>query len=848
MSVLRRLLPTRLGSQLKVPTERDGGCQLRALPPSIDECRRVTADATALGAAGRWGEALALIVSALEAAPEDAELLSARARILFDWGRYREALESYLEAEAKGLRGAPLELQLGWSYLYTGDGERAEARMRQAIAAKPESALAHYGLAMVLRAQHRRDAAAASLERAVDLDPDAFDALLELGNCRVEQNEVLAGEALFRRAIAVDSERAVGWQNLGVVLERERRFDEALAAFERAEVLAAQNAAELDAFVNLAIELGDRGRISAALALCERILPQRPSVHGHSVYSQLLLAAGKFVEGWHHFEFRWLNEPLLSARFRFAGTAWAGQDLHGKTIRLRLEQGLGDVIQFVRYATVLKSLGARVQIPGFDALAGRFFGIDQVIRAGAPPEECDYHVNLPSLPRILGTELASIPASVPYLDVAPDKLAQWAPRLVAAEHVLKVGLVWAGNPAHRRDRERSIALGMLAPLANVSGVRWYSLQKGSREEDAAAPTPGLDWVNLGPDLSDFSDTAAVISLLDLILCVDTAVAHLAGALGKPVWMLVAEPADWRWLKSREDSPWYPTMRIFRQNARGDWRGVIDRVRSALQEMPREARRDLIGSDRRAPRHEQPVQPIATVEDALRGHKAGFSAVTETRAGILQYLPDEPDSGASLAWYGEWRQSELDLLGRLLRQGETVLEVGPGVGAQALFLAGAIGSTGHLILYEGRPLQRRILQQNLAANRISNATLLHARPHGASASIVMGTVDELQLGRLDWLKLTDEATAIEVLEGAGQTLWRLRPLWLSAAPSEPVVTALRDRAREYGYRCWRIETALFNPKNFNRRRDDIFPGRTALALLAIPEEVEVNVALDGCVEL
>jgi len=244
-------------------------------------------------------------------------------------------------------------------------------------------------------------------------------------------------------------------------------------------------------------------------------------------------------------------------------------------------------------------------------------------------------------------------------------------------------------------------------------------------------------------------------------------------------------------------------------------------------------------------------------------------VVEARAGILQYLPDEAIEGASLRWYGEYLQPQLKLLAQFVQPGSVIIEVGTGVGAHTLVLAHAAGAAGHLFLYESRPVVRRILQQNLEANHVSNFTLMRRtlasqRGNGATAAVESSvanpstvapptvasteTVDELRLQRLNWIKVNPGVAALEVLDGAPDTLWRLRPWLFLAAADEATLTALANRAREFGYRCWRMESPLFNPENFNRRDDDIFSGGVALALLAFPEEIEVDVALDGCVEL
>jgi len=356
-----------------------------------------------------------------------------------------------------------------------------------------------------------------------------------------------------------------------------------------------------------------------------------------------------------------------------------------------------------------------------------------------------------------------------------------------------------------------------------------------------------DAVNLGPELEDISDAASVISQLDLLISVDTGLAHLAGALAKPVWMLLPAPADWRWLQEREDSPWYPTMRLFRQNRRGDWSEVVARVASALTE--RVQLRDIgAGTDsylrKRAP-IPQPRQPSPSRMSP--GYRPGFSAVAECRYGILQYLPDEPLVGDSLRWYGEYQQPVLELLTRLTRPGATVLEVEAGVGQHALALATVIGPGGHLLVYESRRVHRRILEQNFAANRVANATVMRrSLSNGLTTDTVSETVDDLQLEQLQLLKINLPARAHEIIQGATQSLWGLRPMLFAASPDESSLRDLVVAFKDHSYRAWRSDFDLFNPANFNRFEDDIFAGRRGLALFGMPEET--NIAPDGCVEL
>ena len=851
MRLLRKLFPTLAGAGVSPEGQLiDSGDSTRRLASNERDLSSPNDEIATYNAAGRYARSLAVIARALEVTQNEPELKSLRASTLFSWGRFREARDEFLRAEASGAPHSNALSQMAMACLYVGDLSGAEARMRELTTVQPDAAESHFGLGIVLKAQRRIAEAVVSYERALKLQPDFVDCLIHLSACRVAENDLHGAETLLRHAVATDSDRPDAWNDLGMVMGRQDRYPDALKAFQRAARLEVLRGEDVSSFINLAINARDAGQTREALEVYETSLAQRPSADGHFSYAVALLTTGRLPEGWRHFGFRWLREPSLSFRPRFGRPVWAGQVLRGRTILLRAEQGVGDTIQFVRYARMLKALGATVQVgvfAGLEDLLRGAEGVDQVLGPNDVVPEFDFYAHMMSLPLIFETNLESIPDEVPYLHAEPARRERWA-RQLRGDPGLTVGIVWAGNPTHVRDRYRSLSLRQLAPLADVKGVRWVSLQKGEAAGEAEAAPPGLPLVNLGPALEDFRDTAAVIDQLDLVLCVDTAVAHLAGALGKPVWVMLPKPADWRWLEGREDSPWYPTMRLFRQSRRGEWDDVVERVRVALQERLNDGASVTVQGAHRRPQALGPM-PVVAIPSRAPGHRVGFSGLAECRGGILQYLPDEPLIGDSLGWYGEYLQPQLDLLARMIRPGATVLEVGAGVGAHALLLAAMIGAEGHLFLYESRPVAKRILQQNLAANRLTNITLMR-RTLGASGEAVdLGTetLDELQLERLDWLKVNGHVSALDVLDGGPDTLWRLRPLLFLAA-GEPVSTTLAHRVKEFSYRCWRVKTALFNPQNFNRRDDDIFSGHTESALLAIPEEIEVDIALDECIEI
>jgi protein-L-isoaspartate O-methyltransferase len=403
-------------------------------------------------------------------------------------------------------------------------------------------------------------------------------------------------------------------------------------------------------------------------------------------------------------------------------------------------------------------------------------------------------------------------------------------------------LVWAGSPEHKRDRYRSIALASCTPLFDVQKVRFVSLQKGS-------PLDQLDdfehrdrMLNLGPDLDDLADTAAVIEELDLVISVDTAVVHLAGAMGRRVWTLVPTPSDWRWLLDRDDSPWYPTMRLFRQTVGGQWASVVESVKKALAEVTRANNWRGAGESTFA----TSAQSTARRESKIPASRV-FSAVSETRYGIIQYLPQPPAMARSLELYGEYLELQVEVLRRLLSANDTVVEFGAGCGSHTIALA----TIGHYVIaHEVHPTTRRILRQNVRANKLLNVAVLPSNSaHGKIASstppIPRLTLDALALNQLGLVKVNDD-TLGDILRGAEGTLWRLRPT-IFAVAGESNGNAVREGLATFGYRCWRLETPLFNPDNFNRRPENDFGDQTQAVTLAVPEERDFEVPA-GCQEI
>ena len=428
----------------------------------------------------------------------------------------------------------------------------AEDLFRRAIALDAERAQYHFGLGCVLQASGRLEAAADSYRRVLSLDGAFLPAMLNLGSILQAASEHAGSAeslfeealALFRRVTEIAPGAPEGWINLGFVLERRARLREARAAYDR------------------------------ALALDPTLADARFN------RSLVLLAQGEYRAGFEDYEFRWPATGF--PRPVFAAPEWDGRPLGGQTVFLYTEQGFGDAIQFVRYVALLARRGGRVLLRCQPELRRMFEQVTGVAGVVAPDEvpPFDFHCSLLSLAGLLGTTIDTIPAEVPYLRADPQLVAAWRERLREERRALRVGLAWSSQSLMPNAAGKSTTLEALAPLRDVPGVRYYSLQVGSAGREAAAGL--VPMTDLTAGIADFADTAALVDNLDLVVSVDTAVAHLAGAMGRPVWTMLRHAPDWRWYPDAAQSKWYPTMRLYRQRARGDWRGVAEEVARDLR--------------------------------------------------------------------------------------------------------------------------------------------------------------------------------------------------------------------------------------------------------------------------
>ena len=527
-------------------------------------------------------EALASFERALSIRPDYAEVHYNRGNALQDLARPAEALASYDRALALRPDTAEILYNRGNALLALRQPAEALASYDKALSIKPDQVAALNNRGLALLGLRRPAEALASFDRALAIQPDHLSSLNNRGNTLQELERPAEALASYERALALRGDHAEALYNRGVVLKRLQRPAEALASFDEALSIEPDH---VDALNNRGLVLRDLDRPLEALASFDRALSIEPGhAEIHANRSCLRLLLGDFEHGWEEFEWRWRVADIASWRRDFAQPLWRGDaPLAGRTILLHAEQGFGDAIQFVRYAPLVAAKGASVVLevpPPLTALCASLAGVSSVVGRGEPLPAFDCHCPLLSLPLAFGTRLETIPATVAYLSAAPERVVKWQRRLPATG-LRRVGVAWAGNPNFKGDQSRSIGLARFSPLLSLAGIEFVSLQKDLRAEDRDILRDNPHVVRLDDAIEDFADTAAILSAVDLVITSDTAVAHLAGALGKPVWVLLQHVADWRWLRARADNPWYPTARLFRQPKIDDWESVIGRVTDEL---------------------------------------------------------------------------------------------------------------------------------------------------------------------------------------------------------------------------------------------------------------------------
>jgi tetratricopeptide (TPR) repeat protein len=523
------------------------GCFDKALELKAGFVGALNNRGNALRALGRIAEAVDACDAALALNPEYAEAWHNRALSLHALKRYGEAADSD----------------------------------RRAIALRPGYADAHNACGLALKALGQVEAALASYEQALSLNPALAEAWNNRGLVLQEMKKYDEALASFDKALALEPGASEIWNNRGAALDYLRRTDEALASYDKSLALDPDFA---DAWSNRGVTLGDMGRRAEALESYERAIAVNPDhADAHWNMSLCALQLGDFEKGWAGHEWRWKVANLGLLQRGFASPLWLGKEsLQGKTILLHQDQGFGDALHFCRYIPALHAQGARVLLEVRGPLVNLLAGLDgaaQVIAYGDTLPAFDCHCPLGSLPAAFRTDLDTIPLAGGYLRASAEKREQWS-ALLGAPRGLRIGLAWSGNRQHKNDHNRSIALAALA-TALPAGLEYISLQKEVSDADRAFLRTRPDIRTFGDQLRDFSDTAAFCELVDVIVSVDTSIAHVAGAMARPVWILLPANPDWRWMLERDDSPWYGTARLYRQERAGDWQSVFDKVRAGL---------------------------------------------------------------------------------------------------------------------------------------------------------------------------------------------------------------------------------------------------------------------------
>lgn len=517
--------------------------------------------------------------------PGVAAIMAERGRTLAELDRPNEALAAFNEAIAADPARLDVLCDSAAVLERLGRADEALERCERALALDPDHVRTLASRGNALLALERHDDALDSYERALAIDPCSPDTLCNRGTVLRDQLRFDAALASYDAALALDARFAEAWTNRGNVLQDLHRYDEAIASLDRALALRPDLAASWLARGNL---FAGMGRVDDAFSAYDRALALQPDFTAvHCARAALHLTEGDFARGWRGYEWRLRDTSLAQHARPFVQPVWRGDEpLDGKTILIHAEPGIDDTLQFCRYIPLVAARGARVVLevqPSLRALMASLTGVAHVIARGEPLPAFDCHVPLPSLPHVFRTDMDTIPRTAAYLHADPQRTRQWD-TLLGVRRRPRIGLAWTSESARRHDAGRSIDFASLAPLFDLD-VDWISLQKPVHERDAAR-LADVPVCRVDDEIGDFADRAALIGALDLVIATDSAVAHLAGALGARVWVLLPDPPAWRWMRTRDDSPWYPSARLFRQPAPGNWADAIDAVRAALEPMTR----------------------------------------------------------------------------------------------------------------------------------------------------------------------------------------------------------------------------------------------------------------------
>jgi tetratricopeptide (TPR) repeat protein len=538
--------------------------------------------ALAMHQTGRASEGLPHALRAIELAPREAGGYSAAAICLAELQRLPEAIR-YFEETLKITPNDPMILSsVAFCYARIEMHEKAINSMKRGLELAPDNMHMLLSMGVLMAQLEKFDQSAQWLEKALEKDPNFMPAIEHLAGVRTGQKRFEDAIALGKRILQVNPNALDVLANIGEAMMNLGQFEQTIVEMKRALAIrplpsvlqSLSNAYARTARPNEALE-----HINQALQLD----PKNAVLHFNK--SIILMLMGRYLEAWTEYEWRWQHPRMVGRTRRFNVPQWDGRPLNGARILLHAEQGMGDTIFFGRYAQLIaQQRGGRpilwVQTSIVD-VAKTIPGVEQVVGEAGPVPAVDCHIPIMSLPRIFNTSLETIPAPIPYIKADPVKKAYWKEDFARRTNKFKVGLVWEGGAFQPENFLRSASLPAYAPLADVPGVTFFSLQKGPAEKQSQTPPAGMDFVDLAPHIKDFSDTTAMLDNLDLLISIDTSVVHFAGALGKPIWMFLAYSPGHMWMYHREDTPWYPNIRIYRQPAFKDWVTPVARVKADL---------------------------------------------------------------------------------------------------------------------------------------------------------------------------------------------------------------------------------------------------------------------------
>ncbi|TAF63693.1 MAG: tetratricopeptide repeat protein [Oscillatoriales cyanobacterium] len=677
---------------------------------------------------GKFSQAIAYFKKALVDRPDLIAATTNLAVTLHQIGEFTEAARYYLRAIEIDPDSPQGYNNLGILHQSQGHIAEAVSCFQKAIALNPLYVKALNNLGSILQQQGEFSSAIAYFQQALFATSNYVPALINLGVAMEAKGQPEEAKRFYQQCIYLEPDNPQGYYYLGNLYLKIHEFASAINNLETALVLQPDSVESLN---NLGSALEGIGDIPKAIASYERALKLDAKCgKAHFNLSLALLLQGDFERGFAEYEWRWETEQGKQLEwFPLAQPVWDGSDLAGKTILLRCEQGFGDAIHFVRYASILQQKGAKVVVSCYPELKRLFqtiYGIEQVVVKVEELPEFQLQAPLMSLPYILGTNLENIPANIPYLSPPADGNFS-----LDSNPNLKIGIVWAGSSEHLKDFMRSTDLSYFLKLLDIPGVSFYSLHKELSAGDRTLLNQ-IPVTDLSDNLKDFADTAAVIAQLDLVISVDTAVAHLAGALGKPVWILLSFVPDWRWMLNREDSPWYPTARLFRQQKPGDWEGVFDRLKTALQHRagthhPQDRAgthhpQDRAGThhpqDRAGTHHPQdragtgapplqsnllsPAQVEFHIANALNKQGKKAAAIARYKQ-VIALNPSHPEAHSHLGYL----QQEDGLISEAISHYQQALEIDPNQGETNLYLGCALEEEGKVALaieYYDRAIQ------------------------------------------------------------------------------------------------------------------------------------------------